>query len=120
MRSPTRILASTTLVCEALVVLFAGLVAKDLSTLSTGAALGMFGGLAVACLLTAGLLRLPGGYAIGSVLQVAVVAAGFWVTTMFFLGAGFAVLWILALVLGGRAQRASAARWAAHGETAEE
>ena len=71
MRSPTRTLAASTLVFEALVVFFAGLVAKDLSSLSTGEALGLFGGVALACLLVAGLLRRPAGYVVGSVLQVA-------------------------------------------------
>ena len=57
MRSPRRTLAAATLSLEAFVVFFAGLVAKDLSSLSTPAALGLFCGLAVACLLTAGLLH---------------------------------------------------------------
>jgi hypothetical protein len=57
MRSPRRTLAAATVSLEAFVVFFAGLVAKDLSSLSTGASLAVFGGLALACLLTAGLLR---------------------------------------------------------------
>ena len=71
MRSPRRTLAAATLSLEAFVVFFAGLVAKDTSSLSTGAALGLFAGLALACLLVAGLLRRRWGYAAGWVLQAA-------------------------------------------------
>jgi hypothetical protein len=105
MRSPRRTLAAATVSLEAFVVFFAALVAKDLSALSTRAALGIFGGLAVACLLTAGVLRRPWGYAFGWVVQAAVIATGFWVPVMFFLGALFAVLWFVALRQGARIER---------------
>jgi hypothetical protein len=118
-RSPTRTLAASTLFFEALVVFFAALVAKDLSSLSTGAALGLFGGLAIACLLTAGLLRHPAGYVVGSVLQIAVVCSGFWVPMMFFLGGVFALLWFLALRLGRRAEAEARARSAAPEQSTE-
>jgi Protein of unknown function (DUF4233) len=109
MRSPRRTLAAATVSLEAFVVFFAGLVAKDLSTLSSGAALGIFGGLAVACLLTAGVLRRPWGYGFGWLVQAAAIGTGFWVPLMFFLGALFAVLWFVALRLGARIERERAA-----------
>ena len=115
MRSPRRTLAAATVSLEAFVVFFAGLVAKDLSPLSTGASLGLFGGLAVACLLTAGLLRRPEGYAFGWVVQAAAVATGFWVPAMFFLGGVFALLWFVALQQGARIQRERAAYTAGPG-----
>ena len=105
MRSPRRALAAATVSLEAFVVFFAGLVAKDLSALSTGAALGIFGGLAVACLLTAGMLRRPWGFGFGWLVQAAAIATGFWVPLMYFLGALFAVLWFVALQLGSRIER---------------
>jgi hypothetical protein len=105
MRAPRRTLAAATVSLEAFVVFFAGLVAKDLSSLSTGAALGFFSALAVACLLTAALLRRPGGYVVGWVVQAAVIASGFWVPVMFFLGGVFAVLWWVALSQGARIER---------------
>src|SRR5919202_6727927 len=105
MRSPRRTLAAATVSLEAFVVFFAGLVAKDLSSLSTGRALAFFGGLAVACLLTAGVLRRPWGYAFGWVVQAAAVATGFWVPAMFFLGGLFALLWFVALQQGARIER---------------
>jgi hypothetical protein len=119
MRSPTRIMAATTLTCEALVVIFAGLVAKDLSSLSLGAALGITSALAIACLLAAGMLRSRAGYVFGSVLQVLIFAFGFWVHSMFFIGVMFSALWIASIVMGERAKRTAEERWgpsAGHGE----
>jgi hypothetical protein len=60
------------------------------------------GSLAAACLLTVGLLRRSWGYAVGHVLQVAILALGFVVPAMFFVGALFAALWLAAYVLGAR------------------
>jgi hypothetical protein len=99
-------MASATLVFEGLVVFFAGLVAMRLSSLSRGEALGLAGGLALACVVTAGLLRHPAGYVVGSLLQVAVIASGFWVPPMYFLGVVFALLWFAALRTGRRLERA--------------
>src|SRR3712207_3407032 len=105
MRSPRRTLAAATVSLEAFVAFFAGLVAKDLSPLSAGAALALFGGLAVACLLTAGLLRRPWGYPLGWSAQAAAIASGVLVPVMFFLGTVFAVLWFVALQQGARIER---------------
>lgn len=115
--SPKRSLAASVLVFESLVVLFAGLAARGLAARADGVAvassadhrLAVCAGLAVACLLVAGLLRVRAGYLLGSLLQVAVVATGFWVTEMFVLGAVFAALWVAALRLGGRIERERAA-----------
>ncbi len=107
-RSVRRMFATVVLSFEALVVVFAGLVAKDLSGLTPGVAVGLFGGLALACLLAAGLQRGPVGSVVGSVLQVAVVGSGFWVGAMYPLGALFVLLWVVALRVGGRIDREKA------------
>ena len=120
MRSPTRIFAATTLTCEALVVIFAGLVAKDLSSLSLGAALGISAALAVGCLLAAGMLRTRRGYVIGSVLQVLIIGYGFWLHAMFIVGVLFAGLWITSLVMGTRAEREAERRWGPQSSSAPE
>jgi MFS superfamily sulfate permease-like transporter len=99
-RSPSRVLAATVLSFEALVVIFAGLVAKDLSSATPAAALAASGALALACLLCTALLRTRVGYVLGSLLQLAVIAVGLWVPVMFFLGLVFACLWAFALVVG--------------------
>lgn len=102
MRDPKRAMAATVLVFEALVVFFASLVAKDLSGLSTAQAVGGGAALAVLLLLGSGLLGRPGGYWIGSLLQVAVVATGVFVPTMIGVGLLFAGLWVAAVVIGTR------------------
>lgn len=93
---------------------FAGLVAKELTSLTTGAALGISWGLALVCLLTAGMLRSSAGYVVGSVLQVLILGFGYWVHSMIFLGILFGGLWIASLVLGRKMNRENAERWALH------
>ena len=109
MRSPRRTLAAATISLEAFVLFFAGLVAKDLSRLAPGTALGLFSALALACLVTAGLLRSRLGYVMGWLVQAAAIASGLWVPVMFFLGGVFALLWYAALRQGARIERERAA-----------
>ncbi|GGT09328.1 DUF4233 domain-containing protein [Nonomuraea spiralis] len=61
-------------------------------------------GLAVLCVVAAGLLKRPIGYVAGSVIQVMAIATGFLVPTMFFLGAIFAALWITAIIVARRVE----------------
>lgn len=98
------------LVLEACVVLFAALVAYGLEVAEPRQVWLLGGGLALSLLLAAGLLRQPGGYVVGSVLQVAVVAGGLLVPLMFVVGGVFALLWIAALRLGARIDRERAER----------
>ena len=97
-----RTFCSTVLVSEAMVVFFAALVAKDLSDVSTGTLLASAGGFALACILLCGALRAPWGYAVGTALQVLLIASGAWLTAMFFIGVLFAVLWVASIVLARR------------------
>lgn len=62
------------------------------------------GGLAVAGMVIAGLLRHRWAYVAGSVLQVLVIATGFVVTPMFFLGFIFGALWCTAIWVGRRVE----------------
>ena len=101
-RSTKRQFAATILVLEAFVVLFAALVAFGLRAAPSTVVWGVGGSLAVALVLVAGMLRWPGGYVAGSVLQVPVLAAGAVVPLMLVVGGVFAVLWVVALRLGGR------------------
>ncbi|MCK2217918.1 DUF4233 domain-containing protein [Actinomadura sp. ATCC 31491] len=64
-------------------------------------------GLAVLCVVAAGLLKKPVGYVLGSVVQVLAIGAGFLVTSMFFLGAIFAALWITAIIVARRVEGAT-------------
>jgi len=93
-------IAAAVLVFEGMVVLFATLVALDLSEVDDATLWWLGGSASVACFLAAGLLRRPWGYALGSALQGLIVAGGLVVPAMFVLGAVFAGLWFLALHLG--------------------
>ncbi|MBF8187803.1 DUF4233 domain-containing protein [Nonomuraea sp. K274] len=64
-------------------------------------------GLAVLCVVVAGLLKRPFGYVAGSVVQVLAICTGFLVPTMFFLGAIFAALWITAIIVARRIEGAT-------------
>jgi hypothetical protein len=70
---------------------------------------GLTGGvLALLGVIIAGLLRYRWAYVAGSVLQILVIATGFMVTAMFFLGIVFAALWATAIWLGWRVEGAPA------------
>ncbi len=106
MRSPKRTLAASMLVLEAFAVFFGALVAGRMnSDLGLGRSLTILGGLALACVVTAGLLRWRAGFLLGGLLQVLVIATGLWLPAMYFVGAVFALLWVLALRVGGRIER---------------
>lgn len=102
-----RILCSSVLVAEAFVLFFALLVAKDLTDVP-GVVLAWGGGAAVlTCLLLPALLRYGWAYAVGSLLQVLLIVSGMLVPVMYALGAIFAGLWIVALVLARRLEGAA-------------
>jgi hypothetical protein len=98
-------MAATTLVLEAMVIFFAALVAKNLSGLTVGQAVGAGGALALLCLLTAGLLRVRAGYIVGWALQAVMVALGFVVPMMFGIGLLFTALWAAGLWAGTKVER---------------
>ncbi len=62
-----------------------------------------------------GLLRFPWAYWLGWAIQVAAIAVGFVVTTMFFLGAIFLALWATAYFLGRKIE-VERAEWEGTGE----
>jgi Protein of unknown function (DUF4233) len=103
-----RVLCSSVLFFEALVVGLAIPAGLALTTAHHG--LIVWGGLALflGLLLAAALLRSRAGYVLGSALQVVVLASGFVLPAMFFLGAMFGGLWVLAIVLARRADRYAA------------
>jgi uncharacterized membrane-anchored protein len=103
-------ICAAVLVFEGLVIFFGTLVALDLSDVDHVAVWTVGGGGAVLCLVLAGMLRRPWGLAAGSVLQVAVVATGFVVPVMFFLGVVFGALWFFVLHLGRKVERLEASR----------
>ena len=109
-RSTQRSMCAGILVLEAVVLFLTGVVSIGTTDLGTGASLGIGLGLAVLCVLAAGLLGRPFGYALGWLVQVVALGLGFVIATMFFLGAVFAGLWAAAYLLGRRIDEEKAER----------
>jgi hypothetical protein len=84
------------------------LLAKD----NSAAAIWIGWIIAILSLLTAGLLKRKIGWILGSALQIAQIGYGYFVTSMYFMGTLFAILWISAIVVGrkGEAIRAQLLR----------
>ena len=108
--SARRSMAAAILTLEAVTLFLFGVVAIGTTDLGAGASLGMGVGLAVLCVLAAGLLGRRGGYALGWAVQVVAIALGFVVTAMFFLGVVFAALWATSYFLGIRIDEERAER----------
>lgn len=111
-----RTLCASTLIGEFFVIGFAGLVAmKDpdlaMSTVWTVSGIAMF-----LCVVLCGMVTRPGGVQLGWVLQIGLIASGFFVPTMFFMGAVFAVLWWASVHFGRKVDEAKA-RFAAQTST---
>jgi hypothetical protein len=103
-----RRLCATVLVFEAIVIGLAIPVAITIEH-EPHAAAGVGGVLAAVAVLLAAVVGRPGqrwALAAGSLLQVAVIAAGLVVPAMFVLGAVFAALWAVAIWLGYRYREA--------------
>jgi Protein of unknown function (DUF4233) len=124
-RSIQRSMCAGMLTLEAVVLFLAGLVMTGVTDVGFAAAVGIGLGLAALCLLAAGMLGRPGGYALGWGVQAVAVGLGLVVTLMFFLGAVFGGLWAAAYFLGAKVDRERAERadqdeqWRAeHGDAA--
>lgn len=101
-----RVLGSTVLILEALVVLLAIPIAINVSDANATYALVIGIALAGLLVLTVGVITKPIAVPIGWVLQVLVIASGIVVPTMFFIGGLFALLWFYAVRNGQRVDRA--------------
>ncbi|MFH8554336.1 DUF4233 domain-containing protein [Streptomyces celluloflavus] len=112
-----RTLCASTLIGEVFVIGFAGLVAMQLSDLSTATIWTVSGIAMLLCVLLCGMLTRPGGIQLGWALQIALIASGLVVPTMFFLGAVFAALWWASVHFGRKIDEAKA-RWAAQAAAA--
>lgn len=116
-KSPKRGMASAILTLEAIVLGLTAPVLIRISHVSAGRALPIALGLCVACIVTAGMLKRPWAYALGWAIQIAAIALGFLVTTMFTLGVIFGVLWWGALALSNKIDRERLAAYAAYDRT---
>mgnify|MGYP006266724853 CR=1 FL=1 len=96
-----RILGAATITMEAFVMGFALLIAMD-SHSSLVLALG--GALAISMILCAGMMKKKSGWIFGTLLQICMIAYGFVVPMMFFMGALFAGLWATAYFVGKKGE----------------
>ncbi|GGW37521.1 membrane protein [Streptomyces lucensis JCM 4490] len=103
-----RTLCASTLIGEFFVIAFAGLVAMKDPDLSTSTVWLVSGVAMVLCLLLCGMVTRPGGVALGWALQLALIASGVFVPTMFFMGAVFAALWWASVHFGRKVDEAKA------------
>jgi hypothetical protein len=108
--STRRSLCAAMLVLQAIVLFLTGVVTIGLSDIGATASLSIGVGLALLCLLAAGLLGRPGGYALGWLVQVVSIGLGFVTLAMVFLGVVFAALWATAYFMGIRIDREKAER----------
>jgi len=111
-----RTLCSSTLLGEFFVIGFAGLVAMKDPDLSMATVWTVSGIAMVLCVLLCGMVTRRSGVLLGWALQIALIASGVVVPTMYFLGAVFAGLW-WASVHFGRKVDAARARMAAQAES---
>ena len=112
-RSPRRGMCAAVLCLEAITLGLTTPVMITIADVSAGTALAVGLGLAVVCLLLAGMLRAEWAYLAGYVVQVAAIGLGFVVPVMFGLGLIFAALWAGADLLGRKIERERAEAWAA-------
>jgi len=118
-RPATLTFTQTMLLLETFVVLFATLVSYGLGLASPAVVWGAGGGLCVLLLVLAGLQRRSWGPTAGSAAQVLVLACGFVVPMMWFIGFVFVVLWVVLLRLGRQIDRERAEFDAAHPDAVE-
>jgi hypothetical protein len=113
-RSPRRGMCAAILCLEAITLGLTTPVMVSVADVAVSTALWIGLGLAVVCILLAGMLRSEWAYGLGWAVQVAAVGLGFVIPLMFFLGAIFALLWGTAYFLGLKIERERAAAYAAH------
>ncbi|GGT55863.1 DUF4233 domain-containing protein [Streptomyces purpureus] len=107
-----RTLCASTLIGEFFVIGFAGLVAMKDDTLATSTVWTVCGVGMLLSVLLCGMITRPGGVQLGWALQIGLIASGFVIPVMFFLGAVFAVLWWASVHYGRRVDQVKA-DWAA-------
>jgi hypothetical protein len=114
--SARRSLCAAVLAMQAITLGLTTPVMITISDVAAATALPIGLGLAVLCLLAAGMLRSEAGYWLGHLLQVASIALGLLVPFMWVLGPVFALLWGTAYGVGRKIERERAEAFAAMGE----
>ncbi|WP_244932047.1 DUF4233 domain-containing protein [Nocardioides sp. W7] len=112
-RSPRRGMCAAILCLEAIALGLTTPVLVKVADVAVGTSLAIGLGLAVVCILLAGMLRREWAYAAGWAVQVAAIGLGFAIPLMFVLGGIFALLWGTADFLGRKIERERTAAYAA-------
>ncbi len=112
-RSARESLLSIALGLEAALMFFVTLAVFRFDVLPPALAFGGGAACIVLLLLVGRVLRHPVGVWLGWALQLALIATGFLLPLMFFIGAGFAAIWVYCFVMGTRLDRRNAALRAA-------
>jgi cytochrome c biogenesis protein CcdA len=94
---------------EIVVVFLGALVAFGLDALEPSVAFIGGGVLVAVMIVTLGLVQFRAGVILGTLVQAAIVASGFLVPVMFFIGGTFAAVWVYCLVVGTGIDRRNAA-----------
>lgn len=108
-RSVRGSLLSIVLGFEIIVVFLGALVAFGLDALEPPVAFIGGGVLVAVMIVTLGLVQFRIGAVIGTVVQAAIVASGFLVPVMFFIGGTFAAVWVYCLIVGTGIDRRNSA-----------
>jgi hypothetical protein len=119
-RSPRRSMCAAVLSLEAIALGLTTPVMISLSDVRPAVALPVGLGLAVACVLAAGMLRAEWAYSLGHGIQAAAILLGFVVPVMWVLDPVFALLWGAAYGLGGKIERERAAAFAEYDRARKE
>ena len=112
-RSPRRGMCAAVLSLEAITLGLTTPVMISVAGVDTATALWIGLGLAVSCIVLAGMLRREWAYSLGWLIQGAAIGLGFVIPLMFVLGGIFALLYGSAYVLGRKIERERAAAYAA-------
>lgn len=107
-RSATESLLSIVLLLEAILVFFVTLVVFRFGTVPVAVAFGGGAVLFVLLLLIGRVVRFDWGVWLGWVMQALLIATGILTPLMYFIGAGFAGIWIYCFVVGRRLDRRNA------------
>ena len=108
-KSIKRMLASILLAFESFIVFFATLAGFGLKVADGRLVWGVGLTLAFLMIATPAVLGKKGSYGFGWALQAALVAIGFWLTPMFYIGGLFACMWAWAMIAGSTIDKAKTA-----------
>ncbi len=114
-KSIKRMLASILMAFESFIVFFATLAGFGLKVADGPVVWAVGLSLSFLLIMTPAVLGRKGSYAFGWVLQAAIVAIGFWLVPMFYIGGVFACMYAWAMIAGGTIDKAKLAFERANG-----